>query len=419
VALVVTTGDPGQLSVNEGSHLTSVTFYGSWSGSIDFTLKLFFDYGFSSFTDEFAFVGNYCDNDGSFNQVIVLTSDRNYIVRARVNVFFDAGFCIANTFVGTTPASLKDFKSWAVTPVNSVAGVASSITATDALLTFSDFKVNTDESTGTAQIEYRKQGDATWLPVGSASGTLSGYGTQSLARTASGLLGSTIYEYRITITRTTSNVTVWSSSIYTFTTSASVPTIQTDPATYLAPSAATLFGTVDPNFNSTTYYFEYGLTTGYGTSTSPLGPNSGGAPLAYNQRIYGLIPVTTYHFRAVLSYSGGVIVGSDRTFVTSAARQNGSLWIEGTDLHWISDGVNWRSTGGSPGAVAGKVGSIWVEGNDLHYIDSSGNERTLVGVDGGVVAGKIGSLWIDGTVNNDLKWIDASNHKRSLVGVNP
>lgn len=418
MALVVSTGDPGQLSVNESAHLTNVVFYGSWGGN-DFTLKLFFDYGIGAFTTEFAFIGNYCDVSGNFNQTIALTSDKSYIVRARLNAFFNSGFCIAETFVGVANAGLKSFKSWAVTPVNSVDGVASSITATDALLTFSDFKVNTDESTGTAQIEYRKQGDATWIPVGSASGTLSGYGTQSLARTASGLLGSTIYEYRITITRTTSNVTVWSSSIYTFTTSASVPTIQTDPASYFAPTAASLNGTVDPNFNSTTYYFEYGLTTGYGTTTGSLGPNSGGSPLGYQQRIYGLLPTTLYHFRAVLSYSGGILVGSDRTFTTTVTRENGSVWVEGTDLHWISDGVNWRSTGGSSGAVAGKVGSIWVEGNDLHYIDSSGNERTLVGVDGGVVAGKMGSLWIDGTVNNNLYWIDASNHKRSLLGVNP
>jgi hypothetical protein len=43
--------------------------------------------------------------------------------------------------------------------------------------------------------------------------------------------------------------------------------VTTDPATQVAQTGATLNGTVDPNGKATTYRFDFGTTTAYGSST--------------------------------------------------------------------------------------------------------------------------------------------------------
>ena len=45
------------------------------------------------------------------------------------------------------------------------------------------------------------------------------------------------------------------------------PVATTGPATGISQTSATLTGTVDPNNEATTYYFEYGTTTSYGSTT--------------------------------------------------------------------------------------------------------------------------------------------------------
>ena len=47
------------------------------------------------------------------------------------------------------------------------------------------------------------------------------------------------------------------------------PNVVTGAANPVNTTTATLNGTVNPNSLSTTYKFDYGTTTGYGTSTSP------------------------------------------------------------------------------------------------------------------------------------------------------
>lgn len=92
------------------------------------------------------------------------------------------------------------------------------------------------------------------------------------------------------------------------------PTAQTKTATSIADTSATLNGYINPNGQGTTAYFEYGTTTGYG-STTPQG-NFGTTPQDLAYPISGLTPGTIYHFRIVAYNSGGTRYGNDQTFQT-------------------------------------------------------------------------------------------------------
>lgn len=100
---------------------------------------------------------------------------------------------------------------------------------------------------------------------------------------------------------------------------ATVPTVTTNAATAVSTSGATLNGTVNPQNRTTTVSFDYGLTTGYGTTvTLPTTLASGSGSTAVSTAISGLTCNTTYHFRASGDNSSGTTNGGDLSFTTSA-----------------------------------------------------------------------------------------------------
>jgi bacillolysin len=96
------------------------------------------------------------------------------------------------------------------------------------------------------------------------------------------------------------------------------PTVTTEAATAITASEATLNGTVNPNGLATSSWFEYGVDTLYGVTTSADALGSGNAPLPTAFAATGLSCGTTYHYRAVASNSAGVGSGLDRSFSTEA-----------------------------------------------------------------------------------------------------
>lgn len=96
------------------------------------------------------------------------------------------------------------------------------------------------------------------------------------------------------------------------------PVAVTGTATSIDRTTATLNGTVDPNQSLTVYYYEYGRTTAYGSSTPPATLLVGDSPVAVPSSITGLMPNTLYHFRLVATNNVGASVGSDATFTTTA-----------------------------------------------------------------------------------------------------
>jgi len=93
------------------------------------------------------------------------------------------------------------------------------------------------------------------------------------------------------------------------------PIVTTDPATALSVIAATPNGKLDSDGGEACECgFEWGLDTGYGTTTPPQSKTTGET---FSQVIGGLFPNTTYHFRAFATNSVGTGRGDDRTFATA------------------------------------------------------------------------------------------------------
>ncbi|HXR30014.1 MAG TPA: hypothetical protein VN752_02595, partial [Solirubrobacterales bacterium] len=109
-----------------------------------------------------------------------------------------------------------------------------------------------------------------------------------------------------------SRVTKWSTL---------VPDPITNPASGITQTVATLNASINPSGYATTYQFEYGKTTAYGTSV-PIPAKeigSGGAPVSVSQSISGLTTGTTYHFRVAATNKEGTVAGGDLTFTTGIA----------------------------------------------------------------------------------------------------
>jgi N-acetylneuraminic acid mutarotase len=96
------------------------------------------------------------------------------------------------------------------------------------------------------------------------------------------------------------------------------PAVTTNPATNIASFSATLNGSLNPRGTSTTVYFQYGLTTSYG-STTPMQTQTGNTARPISANISGLMASHVYHFRMVARNGGGTRLGGDRTFTTLSA----------------------------------------------------------------------------------------------------
>ena len=97
------------------------------------------------------------------------------------------------------------------------------------------------------------------------------------------------------------------------------PLAATTAATAVTDGGATLLGAVGPNGSFTSYRFEWGETAAYGRSVPAVAAPvaSDVAVHAVAERLEGLAPGTTYHFRLVATSTRGVGYGADRTFTTT------------------------------------------------------------------------------------------------------
>ena len=93
----------------------------------------------------------------------------------------------------------------------------------------------------------------------------------------------------------------------------------TDPATGVTDVAATLraHGKTGGD-NPTKWWFEYGKTTSYGTKTPQHTAGTSTAQQNVSERVTGLTPDTTYHYRACASNSAGSGCTADATFRTGS-----------------------------------------------------------------------------------------------------
>lgn len=93
------------------------------------------------------------------------------------------------------------------------------------------------------------------------------------------------------------------------------PLVTTDPATSVLKVSALMHGTLDDDGGEAcTCAFEWGLTTSYGNSVEVSTTRTTGQ--TFQGTATGLLPSTTYHFRAKATNSDGTGYGADRTFTT-------------------------------------------------------------------------------------------------------
>ena len=97
------------------------------------------------------------------------------------------------------------------------------------------------------------------------------------------------------------------------------PAVTTGEASDVTQTAARVAGTVMPNLKSTSWHFEYGPTTDYGTNTADVDAGAGASAVDAGAGLTGLLPGTTYHYRLIGANADGTRAGADRTFTTAGA----------------------------------------------------------------------------------------------------
>ena len=197
----------------------------------------------------------------------------------------------------------------ATAPVG-LTGPVTALAATTATLSGT---VNPNGTSTSWYFEYGKDTNyGTKTPVANV-----GAGTANIAVTANigGLTGSTSYHYRIVAT-SSGGTTSGSDGI--FTTSAA-PTVVAGAATGISSAVATLNGSVNPNGQATTYYFEYGKDTNYGSKTTVTNAGSGSSPITVSAAISGLQSGQSYHFRLDATNGAGTSLSGDMSFVAAAS----------------------------------------------------------------------------------------------------
>jgi phosphodiesterase/alkaline phosphatase D-like protein len=94
------------------------------------------------------------------------------------------------------------------------------------------------------------------------------------------------------------------------------PAAVTGPASAVSAVSATLEGTVNPGGQATTWWFEYGKTTAYGSKTTTRNAGNGTADVDISAAVTGLTGGTDYHYRLVASNGAGTVRGADGVFTT-------------------------------------------------------------------------------------------------------
>jgi hypothetical protein len=128
-----------------------------------------------------------------------------------------------------------------------------------------------------------------------------------------GLQPGTTYHYAILATNR-SGTTVGPDQTFQ-TPPAALPAVTTGPAIEVSQNSARITGSVNPEGVSTSYEFDLGTDTTYGSSIFGEA-GSGTQPRALSLRLQGLAPGTVYHYRLLAANTYGTVYGADQTFTT-------------------------------------------------------------------------------------------------------
>lgn len=90
-------------------------------------------------------------------------------------------------------------------------------------------------------------------------------------------------------------------------------------------TAAYLQAGVYPNGQATSYYWQYGTSSSYGSRTTAASAGSDTAPVLLASRLAALKPGTVYHFRLVATNPSGTEYGYDGSFTTTGHATTAAL----------------------------------------------------------------------------------------------
>ncbi|HXS32312.1 MAG TPA: hypothetical protein VN758_00890 [Solirubrobacterales bacterium] len=202
-----------------------------------------------------------------------------------------------------------------------------------------------------------------------------------VSATANGLTETTRYRFRLSATNA-SGTDVTADAGFS---SAGRPLVETTGSPIRTATTAQLNGRVDPNGKATTYHFEYGTEgpcdSNPCTSTEPVDAGSGEEIGLVSQRVEGLEPNATYHYRLIADNGNplGTGAGAGMTVSTRASDEplsHGHLpGPPGSDRAY--EQVSLPDTGGNPVTSS--------------YAVSDDGNRAFYGVAGGTPISSVGS----------------------------
>jgi hypothetical protein len=200
------------------------------------------------------------------------------------------------------------------------------------------------------------------------------------------------------------------------------PSATTGSATGVQPLQATLNGTVNPNGFDTHYYFQYGTSTSYGSTTGEVDAGSGTSAVPASGTATSLSPGTTYHYRIVASNSAGTAYGGDQTLTTpgpveavtgaatglleAQATLNGTVNPRGYDAKYYFQYGPSTSYGSSTleGDAGSGVGAVPESGKATGLVPGSPYHYRLVATSGGVTSyGQDKTFWL--TEEASPRWV--------------
>ena len=245
-------------------------------------------------------------NIGSGSSPVAVSANLSGL-QAGTTYYFRA---VASNSQGTTTGTTLSFVT--STPLPVVASTpASYVTANTASLN-GDVTPN-----GLTTSVYFEWGDRSDLLSLSNPPVAIGNGTNLVANwTSIGSLNpDSTYFFRIVALNVINSVTNKTyGSTLSFKTLPVKPTVTTLGVANVVTNAATLQGAVNPNGNPTSFFFEYGTTPSYGSSSAPQDAGNGTNSLSLSAVLTGLNSGQIYYYRAVASNSFGVSYGTDQSF---------------------------------------------------------------------------------------------------------
>jgi hypothetical protein len=137
---------------------------------------------------------------------------------------------------------------------------------------------------------------------------------------------------------------------------------------------ATLNGSVLSNVVTVTTFFDYGTTTAYGqtVAATPGTVSPGTSAQNFSAAVTGLLPLTTYHFRArVVTPGSAEITGPDSTFTTSLPEntsvQNVTI-VNGQDTCFNATNTITVAGGGTTFVVQNGGSATMIAGEKILYL---------------------------------------------------